>query len=121
MSALLAYIAASLGIAWGIVHVIPTRRVLAALEPTNADNRWMFLQEWLVEAVAMWGIAGVAIVGTATQSSTPGWLYRTLAVILIALAALTAFTGARTAVVWFKICVGLLAVEATLFIVASLV
>jgi hypothetical protein len=37
------------------------------------------------------------------------------------LAGLTALTGVRTPVVWFTFCVGLLALEAGLFVVASVV
>ena len=39
---------------------------------------------------------------------------------LLALAALTALTGARTAVVWFKICPVLLGGSAVLLLAASL-
>jgi hypothetical protein len=40
--------------------------------------------------------------------------------LLLALAALTALTGARTAVVWFKICPVLLGGSAVLLLAASL-
>jgi hypothetical protein len=47
------------------------------------------------------------------------WAYRTAAMLLAALATLTALTGARTAVVWFKTCPVLLAGSAVLLLIAS--
>ena len=48
------------------------------------------------------------------------WVYRVAAGLLVALATLTALTGARTPVVWFKICPVLLAGSAALLLAASL-
>jgi hypothetical protein len=88
--------------------VLPTRRVVVGFEPLSTYNRRVLIQEWLAEAVTMWGIAAVVVAGTATHSgSGVDWLYRRMAGLLVALAGLTAFTGARTAVVFFKICAGL--------------
>jgi hypothetical protein len=47
-------------------------------------------------------------------------VYRVAAGLLIALAALTALTGARTAVVWFKICPVLLGGSSVLLLAASM-
>ena len=54
-----------------------------------------------------------------TGTTVAHWIYRVVAAILVAIAVLTALTGARTMVVWFKICVGLLAVSAVLLTTAS--
>lgn len=48
------------------------------------------------------------------------WVYRVAAGLLVALGALTALIGARTPVVWFKICPVLLACSAVLLLTASL-
>jgi hypothetical protein len=47
-------------------------------------------------------------------------LYDASAVVLVALAALTTVTGARTRVVWFRICPLALTAAAALLLVASL-
>jgi hypothetical protein len=47
-------------------------------------------------------------------------VYRAAAGLLAALAVLTALTGARTPVIWFKICPVLLSVAAVLLLAASL-
>ena len=122
MAAILAYVAGAVVAVWGVAHAAPTRQVLAGFEPISADNRRIVLQEWLAEAFAMWGIAAVVIVVTAaggTDSAGRVWVYRAAAGLLVALGTLTALTGARTPVVWFKICPVLLAGSAALLLIAS--
>ncbi len=70
----------------------------------------------------MWGLAAVVVVATAVGGSDVGvsvWVYRAVAVLLVALAVLTGLTGARTRVVWFKVCPVLLTGSAVLLLVAS--
>ena len=119
----LAYIAAAMTGLWGLAHAIPTRQVVASFGPISKDNRLVVTQEWLVEAFAMWGVAALVIVVTALASDDriTSWVYRIVAGLLLALAGLTAVTGARTAVIWFKICPVLLTSSATLLLIASLV
>jgi hypothetical protein len=82
----------------------------------------VLVQEWLAEAVTMWSFAALVIVVTAAGggTSTAAWTYRVIAGALLVLAVLTALTGARTRVVWFKICPVLLTSSAVLLLVASL-
>lgn len=120
MSAVLAYLSAALITAWGAAHAIPTRQVLAGFSPVTPDNRRIIQQEWLAEAVTMWGLAAVIIAATAAGGTTDirAWVYRATSALLIALAALTSLTGARTPVIWFKICPVLLSVTAALLLTA---
>ncbi len=117
----LAYLAAALIAAWGIAHAVPTKRVVAGFAPITADNRRVLTQEWLAESFTMWGMATlvVAVTATATDIQVTAIVYRVVAVLLIALAVLTALTGARTPIVWFKVCPVLLATSAALLLVAS--
>jgi hypothetical protein len=122
MAALLAYVAGAIVAVWGVAHAAPTRQVLAGFAPITTDNRRIVTQEWLAEAFTMWGIAAMVIVVTAVGGTDTGasvWVYRIAAGLLIALGALTALTGARTPVVWFKICPVLLASSAVLLLAAS--
>jgi len=122
MSAVLAYLGAALITAWGTAHAIPTRQVLAGFNPVSPDNRRIIQQEWLAEAITMWGLAAVIIAATAaggTNADARAWVYRAVSALLIALAALTALTGARTPVIWFKICPVVLAVTAVMLLIAS--
>jgi hypothetical protein len=122
MSAVLAYLSAAVIAVWGTAHAIPTRQVLAGFNPITAGNRRIIQQEWLAEAITMWGLAAVIIAAAAAggpATDTRAWVYRAAAALLIALAALTALTGARTPVIWFKICPVLLSAAAALLLVAS--
>jgi hypothetical protein len=123
MATTLALLAAALVAAWGVAHAVPTRQVVAGFEPVSADNRRVILQEWLAEAFTMWWVAAVVIITTAVAGADAGvsvWIYRAAAAFLGALAALTGLTGARTPVVWFKICPVVLTGSALLLIAASL-
>jgi hypothetical protein len=119
---ILAYVAAAVVAVWGVAHAIPTRQVLAGFEPVSADNRLIIVQEWLAEALAMWGIAAVVIITTAiagTRADVSVWVDRVAACLLLALAVLTGLTGARTPVVWFKVCPWVLTGAAVLLLLAG--
>ena len=121
MRVILAYAAASVIAMWGVTHLIPTRQVVAGFGAISTDNRRVITQEWLAEGIAMIGIAAFVIAATAANG--PGeiraWIYRTAALLLVAVGLLTALTGARTAVLWFKICPLVMAVSAALLLTAS--
>ncbi len=118
----LAYVAAALVGVWGIAHAVPTQRVVAGFAPITTDNRRVLTQEWLAESFTMWAMAALVVVVTITAGDTrvTAIVYRVVAGLLLALAALTALTGARTPVVWFKVCPVLLAASAALLLVASI-
>jgi len=122
MATILVYIAAGLVFARGVAHAAPTRQVLVGFEPVSVDNRRVILQEWLAEAFSMWGIAALVVVATAVggaHADASVWVDRVAAGLLEALAVLTALTGARTPVVWFKVCPALLTGSAILLVVAT--
>jgi hypothetical protein len=123
MAEFLACLAAAIIAAWGISHAIPTRQVVAGFEPTAVDNHRVILQEWIIEAVAMCGLAGLIFAVTlwGGDTSVVDVVYRVVAGILAAFALVTALTGARTAVIWFKICPVLLTITALLLVAASVV
>lgn len=117
----LAYLAATIVALWGVAHAVPTRRVIAGFAPISTDNRRVLTQEWLAEALTMWGSAVLIVIVTAHggDTTTMAWVYRGIAGLLLAIAALTAVTGSGTPVVWFKICPVVLTVSATLLLTAS--
>ncbi|WPP34284.1 hypothetical protein [Streptomyces sp. CL7] len=123
MAEVLAYVAAGMVLLWGVSHAIPTRGVVAGYGELTVDNRRILIQEWLAEAVTMFSLATLVIVVTAVDAGATAteWAYRVVAGALVVLAVLTALTGARTSIVWFKICPVLLSASAILLLVASLV
>jgi hypothetical protein len=124
MEDVLAYVAAGLVGLWGVAHAVPTRQVVAGFGAITVDNRRVILQEWLVEAFTMWGLAAAVISATVVGGAGSGVtiaVYRVAAGLLVALAVLTGLTGARTPVVWFKVCPVLLTTSAALLVLASIV
>jgi len=71
----------------------------------------------------MWGIAAVVIEVTAARAGTGGAAaaYGACAALLVALAVLTALTGARTGNAWFRVCPYLQGTAAALLVAAVLV
>ena len=67
------------------------------------------------------GTAAIVIAATTAGGAADAraWVYRAAAGLLVALATLTALTGSRTAVVWFKICPVVLGGGAGLLLAAS--
>jgi len=122
MSAALAYVAAGIITVWGVAHVLPTARVVHGFDDTSHDNRLVITQEWIAEGFTVWFIAAVVVIATAVGGShetLTAWIYRASAIMLLAVATLTAMTGARTSVIFFKVCPVLLSVTATLLLTAS--
>jgi hypothetical protein len=122
LSSVLAYVAAGVVGLWGVAHVLPTARVVHGFSDTSRDNRLVITQEWIAEGMTMWLIATVVIIAAALGSSHHAfgdWVYRASAVMLGAVAVLTAVTGARTPVIFFKICPFLLCATAALLLTAS--
>ena len=123
MATTLAVLAAGIVAVWGMAHVAPTARVIAGFEPITVDNRRVVTQEWLAEAFTMWGLAAAVLTVTAVGGAgapASRSVYAVGASLLVALAVLTALTGARTPVVWFKVCTGVYLVSATLLVAACL-
>jgi hypothetical protein len=121
MSDALAFAAAGLVALWGVAHVVPTRQVVGGFREITRDNRLVLTMEWVAEALAMWLVGAlVAVVAVAGAGGTARLVYRVCAGFLVVLAAWTTVTGARTPVIWFRLCPVVLAVATSLLVVASL-
>lgn len=109
-------------IVWGTAHLAPTRAVAASFGTISLDNRRILVMEWMAEGITHISIGVLVILATAIDGaadSTTQLLYVASAGILLLLAALTTATGARTAVIWFRICPLVLTTAAVLLLLAS--
>lgn len=109
---------------WGVAHLIPTRVVVAGFGEISTENRRVLTMEWGAEGLTMLFVA--VLVAAVTLRAGAGdpvvvLVYRTAAGLLAAIAALTAVTGARTPVRWFKACPLVLAAVVALLLVGSVV
>jgi hypothetical protein len=123
MAGALVYVAGSALVLWGAAHLAPTRSVANSFGEISADSRRILVMEWVAEGVTHVSIGMLVIVVTALEGSvdpTVHVVYRVLAGALVALATLTALTGARTPVIWFKVCPFVLTSAAALLVAGSL-
>jgi hypothetical protein len=107
---------------WGLAHLVPTRAVVASFGAITLDNRRVLAMEWIAEAVTM---LFVGVLVAAVTLLDPGGgsvaqlVYRMSAAALAAIGALTAVTGARTPVIWFKACPVVMSLAITLILIGS--
>ena len=123
MTALALLYSASIAITlWGVAHIVPTKGVVAGFEPLSDDNRRVLIMEWVGEGLALCfiGILTLSLTVAGLRSSEAAVLvYRVCAAMLIVMAIWTGVTGARTSVVFFKICPAVKTACAVLLLVGS--
>jgi hypothetical protein len=120
VSAPLAYVAAVLVFAWGVAHLVPTRKVVSGFGDIGTDNRRLLTMEWVAEGLAMLFVGVLVAVAAASGVEAAQVVYPTAAGFLAVLGVWTAFTGARTPVIWFKACPVVMAVAVGLLIAARM-
>lgn len=119
---LILYSGSGLIFLWGIAHIVPSKAVVAGFEPLTRDNRLILTMEWVAEGLALAFIGALGVLVTAAagpQATVAPVVYRACAGMLLGLAAWTALSGGRTAVVQFKICPVVKTVAAGLFLLGS--
>jgi len=122
MANALIYLAGAALVLWGTAHLAPTKPVANSFGAISTDNRRILVMEWVAEGVTHISIGTLVILIAALEGSadpTAHLAYRVLAGVLLALAALTAFTGAKTPVIWFKVCPFVLTSAAALLLTGS--
>ena len=114
------YVAAAATAVWGIAHLAATRGVVAGFGEITADNRRIITMEWIVEGVSLISIAGFVTAATVVQpAAVSSAIYAVAVCTLIALAGVSAFTGARVAFLPFRLCPFVLGAAAALIAVGA--
>ena len=120
---ILLYIGSGIILLWGLSHVIVTRSVVAGYGDTSADNRHIITMEWLDEGLALIFLGVLPLLYTLIEgTAVPGapLVYLACAGMLLVLAIVSLFTGAKTSIVPIKICPLVKISVAVLFILGSL-
>jgi len=118
---ILIYIGSIIIIIWGVAHIIPTKTVISGYGNISKDNKLILIMEWVAEGITLIFIGVLALlINVLNGYQNPASLnvFRISAVILIIMAILTALTGARTKVVFFKICPFIKIIVAVLLLLA---
>lgn len=133
VSNLLLYIGSITVIIWGIAHLIPTKSVVSGFGEISVDNKRIITMEWFAEGITMCFIGVLVMVITYLngsfiitflnlfgQNPFAFSVYIISAATLLIMAVLTALTGARTPIIFFKICPILITAVAILFILGAI-
>jgi hypothetical protein len=122
MNEALIYIGAGIIILWGIAHIIPTKNIIKGFGELSGDNKKVLTMEVIAEGLTLIFLGLLPILVTAlgdSQSATAHIVYLAGAVMLLAMAVVTLLTGARTPVIWYKICPAVKTLVAILYILGS--
>lgn len=120
---ILLYLGSIIIIIWGLAHIIPTKSIVSDFGKISEDNKKIITMEWIAEGLTLIFIGDLAIVVTYLESINCNIsiiVYQMSAVMLFVMAGLTALTGARTKVVFFKLCPLVKSIVAILFILGSI-
>jgi hypothetical protein len=119
MNEILIYIGSAIIILWGIAHLIPTKAIVKGFGDISPDNKKIIAMETIAEGLTLifLGVLPALItILTNSQGETATLVYLACAVMLLVMALLTLFTGARTSVIWYKICPAVKTAAAILFV-----
>lgn len=92
---------------WGIAHMVPTGKIVDGFGQLSPDNRRIITMEWLLEGVTLCFLGAlVAVVALNLGPIDPATrlVGRVAAGMLLIMEAVSALTGARTAVLPMRLC-----------------
>jgi hypothetical protein len=124
LAALFLHAAAVMVAFWGAMHLVKTKPVVAGFEPLSADNRHVLTMEWVLEGVTLCFIA--ALVFAMTVFVGHGGLavtvvYVLAAAMLLTMAVVSLFTGARASPLPYKLCAPIFTTAAALILLGGFV
>ena len=107
MNDIIRYIGSVIIILWGIAHIIPAKPIVKGFGAISEDNKKVLTMELIAEGLTLIFLGALPVLVAALAGSQGGLafiVYLACAVMLLVMAILTLMTGARTAVIWYKIC-----------------
>jgi len=121
-SDIMLYIGAIIVTIWGIAHIVMTGPVIKGFEPISQDNKRVITMEWVAEGITLCFIGLLVLLITildGSQNYVSTLVYRASAVVLIIMAVLSSFTGARIPHIPYKLCPPIFVTVAILFILTT--
>ena len=116
------YVGSTVIFLWGVGHLAPTRNVVAGFGELSSDNTKIITMEWLIEGLTLCFIGVLVALSAAIlgpSGAATNLVARVAGVMLLLLATVSAFTGARTAVLPMKLCPYIKSAVALAFFVAT--
>ena len=109
---------------WGVAHiVIPTKGIIEGFGPISIDNKRILAMEWIMEGLALCFIGILVILVTVLQgieNTASIIVYRASSVMLVIMAGVSLFTGAKTVIIPMKLCPPIFSTVAVLYWLASI-
>lgn len=123
MNEILVYIGSIVIILWGIAHVIPTKAIVNGFGAISEDNRKILTMELIAEGLTLIFLGVLPLLVTISvgiHDRTAGIVHLACAAMLLVMAILTGMTGARTSIIWYKLCPAIKTIVAALFILSTI-
>ena len=107
--------------AWGITHLVPTRKVVAGFGKLSDDNRNIITMEWIAEGAFLIFIGASVIVATAVDhsASVAHATYLLSAVALVGMAIVSLRTGFKINFLPYKLCPLIFTLSAALIVAGA--
>ncbi|HXH85241.1 MAG TPA: hypothetical protein VNI35_00360 [Nitrospira sp.] len=118
MKAFLLYTGSSVIFLWGLGHLLPTRNIVRGFGSQSEDNVRIITMEWIAEGLSLCFIGVlvfITVLFAGPNSQAVKIVAPACAILLFALATLSIFTGARTAIWAMRICPIIKTITAVLF------
>lgn len=108
---------------WGIAHVVPTKSIVNNFGSILEDNKRILTMEWIAEGLTLCFIGllvAFVTIFNGSQNPIAITVYTISALMLIIMAGLTLFTGAKTSKAPIKICPVVKITVSVLFLLGSI-
>jgi hypothetical protein len=122
LSEILLYLGSAAIAIWGSMHIVMTRTVVKGFGPLSRDDHLVITMEWILEGVTLCFIAALVTAVTLSggaDTEVARLVYRASALVLLVMAGVSLFTGARAAPLPYKLCPPIFSSVAALYLVAS--
>ena len=107
---------------WGVSHIVPTRNIVKGVGALSEDNVRIISMEWISEGLALCFIGFLVFTTTlylGPQSQAIKIVGPASAAMLLLMATLSVFTGARTSMIPMQICTVVNTITALLFLAGT--
>lgn len=98
------YVGSAMIILWGIGHLAASKSVVSGFSSVSADNFRVITMEWIAEGMALCFVGTVAALATFVDGAGAEAVVWACVVMLVLMAILSMFTGARTSILPMRIC-----------------
>lgn len=120
---ILLFAGSGLTIIWGIAHLFPIKSVVQGFGEITIDNQRIITMEWVNEGLTLVFIGVLVTTVTVIDASdvVSRAVYYITAIMLLAMALLSLFTGFKISFLPFKLCPFIFTTSAVLIIIGGLV